>query len=105
MGIFDFLLGRSRAYKLRKKYDRMRERADRIRDINERIDVLRLLDQLEPSVISLEEHQMSKFDKKRIASYIESNLRKIKFMLDESKKKESRKQEDNGFKDTKHMNR
>lgn len=88
MGIVDFILRRPSVYSLRKKYDRLREKADRVGNISRRVELLRMLDQLEPSITSLEEHQMSRYEKKRTTYYAESNLRKIKFMLDESKKKE-----------------
>lgn len=87
MGIVDFLLRRSPAYKLRKTYDKLRERADRIHNINERIEILRMLDQLDPSIVSFEEHQMSHYEKKKTRYFIESNLRKIKFLMDETRKK------------------
>lgn len=99
MGIVDFLLRRSTAYKLRKTYDRIRERADRIHDINERIEVLRMLDQIEPSVVSFEEHQMSHYEKKKTKYFIESNFRKIKFLINEAKKKSKKDKEGNYLKD------
>ena len=104
MGLVDLILRRPTAYALRKKYDRLREKTDRLSNIERRVEILRMLDQLEPSVISLEEHHMSNFEKKRIASYLESNMRKVKFMLDESKIKQKEK---NGsyFKDEKQNNR
>ena len=87
MGLVDLLLRRPTAYGLRKHYDRLRERTDRLGNIEKRIEILRMLDQIEPSIISLEEHHMSRFEKKKIADYIETNMRKVKFMLDESKRK------------------
>ena len=72
-------------YKLRKEYDHIREKADKIGNINKRVEMLRMLDQIEPSVVSVEEHHMSHFDKKRTMDYINSSLRKIKFIMKESK--------------------
>lgn len=99
MGIIDFILRRSNAYRLRKEYDRLRERADKIRDIEKRLEVLRMLDQIEPSIISMEEHHMSNYEKKRIRSYVSPNLRKVRFMIDETKR--SKKEERNDLKDEK----
>lgn len=99
MGLVDFVLRRPTPYKLRKGYDRLRERADKIRRIEERLQVLRSLDQIEPSIVSLEEHHMSNFERKRIMGYVASNLRKIKFMLEESK--HERKEKANYLKDSK----
>lgn len=90
MGILDLFRGRT-PLKLRKKYDRLREKIDRIGNINERLAVLRLMDQIEPSIVSVEEHHMSNFERKQTMAYVESNLRKIKFMLNESKQKKREK--------------
>ena len=99
MGIIDFLLRRSTAYKLRKPYDKLREKADRIHNINERIEILRMLDQLDPSIVSFEEHQMSHYEKKKTKYYIESNMRKIRFLMDETKKKSKKDKKGNYLKD------
>lgn len=88
MSLIDILLRRPTAYRLRRDYDRVREKADKIKDISVRMEILRLLDQLEPSVVSLEEHHMSRFDKKRTSFYVRNNLKKVKTMLNESKEKE-----------------
>ncbi len=98
MGVVDFILRRPTPYRLRKEYDRLREKADKIRKIEERLRVLRSLDQIEPSVISLEEHHMSSFERKQTAGYVASGLRKIKFMLKESKREH--KEEANYLKDS-----
>ncbi len=97
MGIVDFLLRRPSVYKLRRQYDRLRERTDKISDINRRIEILRMLDQIEPSITTLEEHHISQFEKRRIINFVEPNMRKVKFMLDESKKSQTRPEEENYF--------
>lgn len=86
MGIVNFLLRRQSAYKVRKEYDRLRERADKLGKIDQRLEILRMLDQVEPFIISLEEHHMSDYEKKKGYGYITPRLRKIKFMIGESKK-------------------
>lgn len=99
MGVIDFILRRSSAYKLRKTYDKLRERADKIHNINKRIEILRMLDQLDPSIVSFEEHQMSHYEKKKTKYYIESNMRKVKFLMDETTKKPKKDKEGNYLKD------
>lgn len=95
----DFILRRSSAYKLRKTYDRLRERADKVHNINQRIEILRMLDQLDPSIVSFEEHQMSHYEKKKTKYFIESNMRKIKFLMEETKKKSKKGMEGKYLKD------
>ncbi len=105
MTILDFLLRRPNAYKLRKGYDRLREKADKLHQIDRRLEILRMLDQVEPSIISLEEHHMSNYEKKKICGYVLPQLRKIKFMLEESKRAAKQKETDfSEFKDKKHNN-
>lgn len=97
MTILDFLLRRPSALKLRKEYDHLREKADRVHDINKRLDVLRMLDQAEPSIISMEEHHMSDYEKRKIYGYVQPVLRKAKFMINESKM--AAKEKNSRFKD------
>lgn|SRR3989338_2903596 len=86
MSIIDSLLRRQTALRLRKEYDHLRERADKLNPIEKRLEVLRLLDQAEPSIVSLEEHHMSSYEKKKAFAYIHPILRKAKFMIEETKK-------------------
>ncbi|KHO48468.1 MAG: hypothetical protein QT00_C0001G0486 [archaeon GW2011_AR5] len=86
MGLVNFILRRRDAYSLRKEYDRLREHTDKIHKIDQRLEILRMLDQVEPSIISLEEHHMSNYEKKKIFSYVSAQLRKAKFMINETKK-------------------
>ena len=93
MGLISFILRRPTPYKLRKDYDKLREKADKIHNIEERLGVLRALDQIEPSIISVEEHHMSHFEKKKTIDYAESILRKVKFMMGESKRAQKEKKD------------
>ena len=103
MGMLDFVLRRRTPYKLRRDYDKLREKADKIRDINRRVQMLQMLDRIEPSVVSIEEHHMSNFEKKHTMDYIGTSLRKVKFLLNESKHAEKEKSEEaNYLKDSKH---
>jgi hypothetical protein len=83
MGIFDILLRRSRVIRTRRHYDKLRERVDKFPRIEKRIEMLKMMDQLEPHIISMEEHPMSKFEQKRTAGFIEAGLRRIKYMMKE----------------------
>ncbi len=87
MGIFDILLRRPKVVRVRKHYDRLREKVDRFPVIAKRIELLKMMDQLEPHIISMEEHPMSKFEQKRTAGFIEAGLRRIDYMMKEEKYK------------------
>ncbi|MBI4174553.1 MAG: hypothetical protein HY517_02820 [Candidatus Aenigmarchaeota archaeon] len=103
MSIIDSLLRRQTALRLRKEYDRLRERADKLNPIEKRLEVLRMLDQAEPSIVSLEEHHMSGYEKKKVFSYVQPILRKAKFMIEETKK--AAKEKNAEFKDEDGNNR
>ncbi len=81
MSVLDIIFNRKSVYGLRKEYDKIREKADREPDMNRRLEILRLLDSIEPTLVSLEEHIMSGFEKKRMIRYIGQNLKKAKHML------------------------
>lgn len=99
MSLFDFILRRPNPYKLRKEYDRLREHTDKIHKIDQRLGILRTLDQVEPSIISLEEHHMSNYEKKKVCGYVIPQMRKIKFMIEESKR--AAKEKKDAFKNSK----
>ncbi|HLD49124.1 MAG TPA: hypothetical protein VJB11_02070 [archaeon] len=81
MGIVDFILRRDTVYSLRKKYDRIRERADRERDRQKKMQTFRILDQIEPTIIAMEEHNMTMVEKQRMKKYIKSSMEEAKLML------------------------
>ena len=68
--------------KLRKQYDRIREKADKIKDRNGRLQILRYLDQLEPTLIALEEQEQPRFERRRMVNYVRNGLEEVKDMLD-----------------------
>ncbi len=70
---------------LRKKYDRAREKADKLKDRNRKLQILRMLDQLEPTLIALEEQEQPKFERRRMVSYIRDGIAQIQDMLKEKK--------------------
>lgn len=81
MTLLDIILRRKSVIKLRKDYDKTREKADKEPDPNRRIEILRFLDSIEPTLVSLEEHMVSNFEKKRRMKYISQSLRRAKHML------------------------
>jgi len=85
MGLIDFLSGKPKPAKLRREYDKLREKVDRLPSIEKRIELLRMLDQLEPQVTMMEEHHMSTFEMKKTAEYINYNLKRIRLLMTENR--------------------
>ena len=78
-----FVFGwKGKIYKLRRKYDRIREKADLLDNQQQKMDVLRILDQIENTLIMLEERRIGRFERKRLASSVKSSLEKAKAILD-----------------------
>ena len=71
----------SSIYRLRKKYDRAREKADRCKDLKKRTAVLRVLDQIEPTLVVLEERNVTLVEKNRMKSYVRSGINEAKLIL------------------------
>jgi len=69
-------------YGLRKRYDRMRERADREDDTGRRMQALKILDQAEPTLVLLEEQRISRYDRGRLVATVESGIEQAKAVLD-----------------------
>jgi hypothetical protein len=79
-----YLLGfRHKVYALRKKYDHMREHADRQRNSQKRLAALRILDQVEPSLVMLEEQNISGFERGRLARYVVQGVENARRVLNE----------------------
>ena len=85
MFLIDIIFGKKKIYRLRKSYDRTREKADKIGGRDFRLPVLRMLDQAEPTLVLLEEHKISRFEKARMIKYVEAGIREAKKMMDEEK--------------------
>jgi hypothetical protein len=66
--------------KIRKKYDRMREKADKMKDRQTKLQVLRFLDQIEPTLTALEEQDQPKFERRRMLNYIKDNMEQLEDM-------------------------
>jgi hypothetical protein len=89
MGILDiFRFGK--VYKLRRKYDRLRERTDKISDREKKVKILRFLDQIEPTLVILEEQNLSRFEKRRMMHYVNNGIKQAKKMLEEKEREEQR---------------
>ncbi|MBI4018677.1 MAG: hypothetical protein HY364_00300 [Candidatus Aenigmarchaeota archaeon] len=73
-----FFSGRRDIYHLRKEYDRIREHVDKGEDEQKRVALLRMLDQLEPNMVMLEEQNLSGGDTRKLKLYVRSSLLRIK---------------------------
>ena len=69
---------RRKIYKLRKKYDKTREKVDKERGRDKRLSALKVLDQVEPTLVMLEEHDISRFERGRMARYVNSGIAQAK---------------------------
>jgi hypothetical protein len=82
MSLLDLILGIKSVYRLRKEYDRLREKADKEHDMNRRTIILRQLDSIEPTIVALEEQTIiSNFEKKRMRKYAQRSLSQAKMMI------------------------
>jgi len=69
------LFRRNKIYSLRKRYDRVREHADKMNDYNRKMQILRMLDMIEPNIILLEENRIqSRFEKRRLVAQIKATV-------------------------------
>ena len=82
MFIIDIILGKRKIYRLRKKYDRVREKADKIKSRELRLPILRVLDQVEPTLVMLEEQRVSRFERARMMKYVEAGIREAKRIME-----------------------
>jgi hypothetical protein len=81
MGLVDIVLRRKSVYALRKAYDRLREKADKEPDMNRKMMLLHSLDQIEPTLVALEEQMLSGFERRRMIKYVNESLGKTKKIL------------------------
>ena len=73
-----FFSRRKEVYMLRKEYDKIREHMDKEEDSQKKIGMMRMLDQLEPNIATLEEQRLSGGDARRLKLYVRSSLLRIK---------------------------
>ena len=69
-----FFSYRHKVYSLRRRYDRAREKADKIRNAEKRLYVLRILDQIEPTLVMLEEQRISRWERGRMIRHINNGV-------------------------------
>jgi len=80
LGIFR----KNKPLKLRKKYDKAREKTDKLKDYRKKMQLLRMLDTVEASLILFEEDRItSKFERRRMAAQIEAAVENAWDMLKE----------------------
>jgi len=72
---------RNDAYVIRRRYDRLREAVDKMRDKNKKIYLLRALDQMEPTLLMIEEQPVSLMEKRRMIRYLNTGIGNIGDML------------------------
>ncbi len=70
-GFLGFLLSwRRKVYILRRRYDRVREKAVKQGNVQKRLAALKILDQVEPTLKMLEEQRLSSFDRGRLLAQV-----------------------------------
>jgi len=74
---------RWKVYKLRRKYDRIREKADRSKSPEKRNAALAALDSIETTLIMLEEQKVSRIDRGRYITSVRMGIEKAKSILEE----------------------
>lgn len=91
MGIFGWVFGwgKWRVYRLRKKWDRLREWADRLEDQEKKRQVIQLLDRAEPTISQLEEQQLTWTDRGRLTSQVAGQLEEVRALLRQKPEKEA----------------
>ncbi len=81
--VLQFFSFRHKVYILRKKYDRIREKADNERNATKRLSVLTILDQVESTLVILEEQKISRVDRGRMVAIIENGIRQATSVLNQ----------------------
>ena len=72
---------RRKVFVLRKKYDRTREKADKIRNRERRFAILKVLDQVEPTLVMLEEQPVSRFQRGKMVKYVKAGIEEARKMI------------------------
>ncbi len=81
-GPLSFLISRRhRIYKLRKKYDRIREKTNKVKDYEKRSSIFSVLDQVEPNLVILEEQNLSRLERGRTLKFVSAGIRKSEQIL------------------------
>ena len=81
MGILSHILGWNyKVRKLRKKWDRLREKTLKKKNPI-RAEALNKLDSVSPNLVTLEEQKLSRVDRARISKDVEINLAEVKALI------------------------
>lgn len=86
MGFLDIFRHRS-VYALRKQYDRVREKADRERNLTKKMQALRMLDRIDPTLTMLEEQQIASRDRSRFYLLVKQGVEQARFVLEQKEEK------------------
>ncbi|MBI5347640.1 MAG: hypothetical protein HZB66_03445 [Candidatus Aenigmarchaeota archaeon] len=78
--VFEFFRKRA-IYSLRKRYDRVREKADRMYPGQLRNAVLTTLDQVEPTLVVMEERDVNIIERGRMIKYVKAGIANAKDIL------------------------
>ncbi|MBI5061588.1 MAG: hypothetical protein HZB67_04730 [Candidatus Aenigmarchaeota archaeon] len=82
LGFIGFLFSwRRKVYILRRKYDRAREKVLKNGNTQKRLLALKILDNVEPTLIMLEEQRVSRFDRGRFISQVKTAVEQAKNVL------------------------
>jgi hypothetical protein len=79
MGILGIFGGK--VYRLRRKYDRVREKADRLSDRSRKLKALHILDGVETTLVTLEEQKLTRFDRRRMIFNVREGVEQAKTIL------------------------
>ncbi len=78
--LFGFLTKR-KIYRLRRKYDRVRERTDKMKPGTMRNAVLTTLDRIDPTIVILEEQDVNIIERGRMIKYVNSGIKNARDMM------------------------
>ena len=81
-----FFSNRRGVYTIRRNYDKIREDVVKKEESQEKIIILRMLDQVEPNIATLEEQNLSGSDKRKLKLLIRTSLERIKMRMKPRKK-------------------
>jgi len=88
LGFIRFLFSwRRQIWMLRRRWDRIRERADKTANREKRLNALRILDQVEPTLVLLEEQKISRFDRPRLIGQVKMGIMQARNILEEKGEK------------------
>ncbi len=78
---FTDLFRKTPGHAVRKKYNKMHSRIDHLPDIENRVELLRMLGKVEPQLMTLENTVMNYYEKKKAVDFINSGIREMDLIL------------------------